>query len=195
MRGKKRFLAITAGVGILATGLLVLVTRGDWMLASILFIVGRVGFASANVFYDALLPHVARAEDQDRVSTRGYAMGYLGGGLLLALNMVMIILAAEGQLGVSPLVPVASPCGGPSSRSPSSARCPSRRRPGSACSPGESVVLVGFSRLAETFKHLKEFRELLKFLIAFLHLQRRHRHDHRRGRHLRARRWASGRSR
>ena len=51
---------------------------------------GRIGFTGANVFYDALLPHVAREEDQDRVSTRGYAMGYLGGGLLLAINVVMI---------------------------------------------------------------------------------------------------------
>ena len=47
-----------------------------------LFLLGRIGFTSANVFYDALLPHVAAEEDQDRVSTRGYAMGYLGGGIL-----------------------------------------------------------------------------------------------------------------
>jgi UMF1 family MFS transporter len=53
MRGKKRFLAIFAGLGILSTGLLILVETGDWMLASILFILGRVGFSGANVFYDA----------------------------------------------------------------------------------------------------------------------------------------------
>ena len=71
MRGKKRFMAVFAGIGILSTGLLVLVETGDWMLASILFILGRVGFSGANVFYDALLPHVAREEDRDKVSTRG----------------------------------------------------------------------------------------------------------------------------
>ena len=92
MRGKKRFLAVFAGMGIVATGLLVLVTTGDWLLASLLFVLGRIGFTAANVFYDALLPHVAREEDRDRVSTRGYAMGYLGGGLLLAVNVVMIQL-------------------------------------------------------------------------------------------------------
>ena len=90
MRGKKRFLAIFAGMGIVGTGLLVLVSTGDWLLASILFVLGRIGFTGANVFYDALLPHVAKEDDQDRVSTRGYAMGYLGGGLLLAINVVMI---------------------------------------------------------------------------------------------------------
>src|SRR5512147_274848 len=54
MRGKKLFLALSAGIGIIGTGLLVLVGTGDWMLASILFIVGRVGWASSLVFYDAL---------------------------------------------------------------------------------------------------------------------------------------------
>ncbi len=92
MRGKKKFLAIFFGLGVVGTGLLVLVDTGDWMLASLLFIFGRVGFAGANVFYDALLPHVAKEEDLDVVSTRGYAMGYLGGGILLAVNIVMIQL-------------------------------------------------------------------------------------------------------
>jgi UMF1 family MFS transporter len=66
-RGKKKLLSLSIGVGVVATGLLVLVGSGDWLLASILFIIGRVGFGAANVFYDALLPHVARQEDQDVV--------------------------------------------------------------------------------------------------------------------------------
>jgi UMF1 family MFS transporter len=90
MRGKKRFLSVFVGMGILGTGLLILVDTGDWLLASILFIVGRLGFTGANVFYDALLPHVAREGDRDRVSTQGYALGYLGGGILLAVNVAMI---------------------------------------------------------------------------------------------------------
>ncbi len=98
MRGKKRFLAIFFGMGVIGTGLLVLVDTGDWLLASILFLVGRVGFTAANVFYDALLPHIAREEDRDSVSTRGYALGYLGGGLLLAINIVMIQVL-PGTLG------------------------------------------------------------------------------------------------
>ncbi|MCC6957149.1 MAG: MFS transporter, partial [Anaerolineales bacterium] len=59
-RGKKKFLGFFAGIGIIATGLLVLVSTGDWILASILAIIGRIGFNGANTFYDALLPHVAR---------------------------------------------------------------------------------------------------------------------------------------
>ena len=60
MRGKKVFLSVFVGIGVVSTGLLVLVTTGDWLLASILFILGRIGFSGANVFYDALLPHVAK---------------------------------------------------------------------------------------------------------------------------------------
>jgi UMF1 family MFS transporter len=92
MRGKKRFLAFFMGIGVIGTGLLVLVSTGDWFLASLLFLLGRIGFTGSIVFYDALLPHIARDEDQDNVSARGYAMGYLGGGLLLAINVVMIFL-------------------------------------------------------------------------------------------------------
>src|SRR5690606_27034913 len=95
MRGKKLFLSIFTGIGIVGAGLLVLVSTGDWLLASLVYILGRVGFAGAIVFYDALLPHVARTEDQDKVSTRGYAWGYIGGGILLAINVVMIQLIPD----------------------------------------------------------------------------------------------------
>ncbi len=100
MRGKKRFLSLFAGIGIVSTALLVLVGTGDWVLASIFGIIGRIGFSGANTFYDALLPHVAKEKDQDAVSARGYAMGYLGGGILLAINIVMIQLL-PGTWGAS----------------------------------------------------------------------------------------------
>ena len=78
VRGKKPFLTVFAALGIVGTGLLILVDTGDWLLASLLFVVARVGFSGANVFYDSLLPHVAMEDEQDRVSTRGYAHGISG---------------------------------------------------------------------------------------------------------------------
>ena len=63
---------------------------GDWLLASVLFILANIGANGSFVFYDALLPHIARDDEIDRVSTAGYALGYLGGGLLLALNLAWI---------------------------------------------------------------------------------------------------------
>jgi UMF1 family MFS transporter len=166
MRGKKRFLAVFAGIGILSTGLLVLVETGDWMLASILFVLGRIGFAGANVFYDALLPHVAREEDQDQVSTRGYAMGYLGGGILLAINAAMIQYipgtwgARLSFLSVAVWWAVFS--------IPIFLRVPEPPSATKKLSHGENVVSASFNRLWETLRDISQYRELFKYLLAFI---------------------------
>ena len=78
------------GLGALATASLYFVQRGDWQLGLALFILVEIGVSGSLVFYDALLPHVAKEGEIDRVSTTGYALGYLGGGLLLALNLAWI---------------------------------------------------------------------------------------------------------
>ena len=88
---KKKFLAGFAALGIASTASLVSVGRGEWFLASFLYILGMVGFSGGNNFYDSLLPHVAGEEEIDRISSYGYAMGYLGGGLLLIVNLAMIM--------------------------------------------------------------------------------------------------------
>jgi UMF1 family MFS transporter len=166
MRGKKKLLSIFVGVGVIGTGFLVLINTGDWLLASIFFIVGRVGFAAANVFYDSLLPHVARPEDQDSVSARGYATGYLGGGLLLAVNVAMIfIIGSETGARLSFLsvaiwwavfsIPILR-------------RVPEPPAAGGDLRPGETVIRVSFARLGETLQNLRQYKELFKYLIAFL---------------------------
>ncbi|NOY56528.1 MAG: MFS transporter [Actinobacteria bacterium] len=166
MRGKKKFLSIFVGMGVVGTGLLVLVTTGDWVLASVFFILGRVGFAGANVFYDALLPHVARPEDQDVVSTRGYAIGYLGGGLLLAVNVVMIFVLGPGIGARLSFVSVAiwwAIFSIPLFRrvpEPPAASAPHER--------GTSIITASLKRLGTTFQHLRKYRHLFRFLIAFL---------------------------
>ena len=166
MRGKKRFLAAFVGLGTVGTGLLVLVDTGDWLLASILFVIGRIGFTAANVFYDALLPHVARKDDQDRVSTRGYAMGYLGGGLLLAINVAMLqqLPGTWGPrlsfLSVAIWWAVFS--------IPIFKRVPEPPAAATALGPGETVISASISRLSETFREIRQYRELFKYLIAFL---------------------------
>ena len=166
MRGKKRFLSIFATLGIIGTGLLVLVDTGDWLLASLLFVVGRIGFTGSVVFSDALLPHVAREGDQDRVSTRGYATGYLGGGILLAINVVMIQLLPGNWgprlsfLSVAIWWAIFS--------IPVLRRVPEPPAATAAPAPGENVVTVSFRRLRETLQDIRRYRELFKYLIAFL---------------------------
>jgi MFS transporter, UMF1 family len=162
-RAKKPFLTVSVLLGSGFTALLVFVGSGDWFMASALFIVARIGFAAGNVFYDALLPHVAKPADVDRVSTLGYAVGYLGGGLLLAVNVAMILVlgsAAGARLSFLSVALWWLVFSIPIFR-----RVP---EPPAAVAVHGHTLSSTFRRLGDTFGHLRRYRELLKFLIAFL---------------------------
>lgn len=87
---KKRMIRFFVAISVLAVGGMFFIERGHWWLALLLFVVSNFGANGSFVFYDALLPHIANEEEMDRVSTAGYALGYIGGGLLLALNLAWI---------------------------------------------------------------------------------------------------------
>lgn len=89
-----RFVIGWSLLGIAATAGLYFVGQGQWVLAALLFTLGTLGFNGGVVFYDALLVDVARPADYDRVSALGYSLGYLGGGLLFAVNVVMVVKPA-----------------------------------------------------------------------------------------------------
>ena len=91
---RKRFLLLAALAGALATALVTMVPAGDWLAALLVYMTAVFFFMLANVFYDSLLLHIDCADDYDRVSSLGYALGYLGGGLLYAI-VVFVILNAE----------------------------------------------------------------------------------------------------
>jgi len=162
---KKRFLIFFASLGVLFSALLYFVTTGDWLMASLFFICGNIAFAGADLFYNSLLPHVARPDDIDRVSTRGYAFGYLGGGLLLAVNLVMIQWMADAALAARlsfvsvavwwavftiPLIRnVKEP--------------PATKTAAEHANP----VVAGFQRVRRTFGELQHYRQLFLFLVAF----------------------------
>jgi len=163
-RGKKKFLAASILVGAIGVSLLVFVGTGDWLIASVAFVIARIGFATGNVFYEALLPHVARDEDLDRVSTMGYAVGYLGGGLLLAINIAMIFTLGD-SLGTR-LSFISVAIWWIVFSIPLLRRVP---EPPAAVATGSGGLLtVTFRRLGDTFSHLRNYRELLKFLISYL---------------------------
>jgi len=88
---RKRFLLYFAMMGVVMTGGLYLVASGAWLMALALYVMAVIGFSGGNIFYDALLPDVAAEWNLDRVSSFGYALGYLGGGVLFALNVVMTL--------------------------------------------------------------------------------------------------------
>lgn len=89
---KKKFLIFFAYLGALMTAGLFLVQQGDWAMAIFVYIMGIIGFSGANIFYDSLLPSVTHKDNIDRVSGLGFGMGYLGGGLLFALNVAMTLM-------------------------------------------------------------------------------------------------------
>lgn len=166
---RKTMMQIFATIGAIATILMFFITGGLWWLGGVLFVVANLAFGAAMVFYNAYLPNIASEGERDRVSSYGWAMGYLGGGILLALNLafftfsedlgvpeelaVRINLASAGiwWLGFSFLTW-------------------SRLRPRHAARQlpaGENYASIGFKQLRKTFSEVKHFPETLKFLLAY----------------------------
>jgi len=91
---KKKFLFFFAFLGIVMSGALWEVARGDWILAALFYVTGTIGFSGGNTFYDALLPGVASKKTVDFTSSLGFALGYIGGGLLFCMNVLMYLKPA-----------------------------------------------------------------------------------------------------
>ena len=178
---KKKLLGVFMALGLLSVAAMYFIHTGDWLLASVLFILANIGANGSFVFYDALLPHIASDDEMDRVSTAGYALGYLGGGLLLALNLAWIQKPAWFGL----------PSG--ANLSEAQATLPARlafvsvavwwllfsiplfRRvpePKAVVEPQElerqSPIRASLARLAETARELRRYRQGFLMLLAFL---------------------------
>ncbi len=88
---KKKFLLFFAMMGIVMTGALYMVAEGDWIFALLLYVIAMIGFSGGNIFYDSLLVNISGPRKVDFVSALGFAMGYLGGGILFSLNVAMTL--------------------------------------------------------------------------------------------------------
>jgi UMF1 family MFS transporter len=169
---KKIFLGAFVGVGAAATCSMWWIGEGDWVLALGLFGLGNIAVAGSIVFYESLLPFIATPGELDRVSTAGYAMGYVGGGLLLAVNILMIqqpawfglpnagvatrlSLVTVGVWWVLFSIPLFR-------RVPE----PLITRPGRATSAAGAVG-EAFTQLSETFRELRRYRQAMLMLLAF----------------------------
>ena len=170
---KKRFLALFLIVGVAATAGLVTVGAGDWLLSASLFVLANIGIVGSVVFYDSLLPHIASHEEVDRVSSAGFALGYLGGGLVLAAGS--ILLAAPDRFGFDDRVGAMKASfllvaawwllfSLPLFRW---VREPARR-----LEPDETVaqaaLTVAWTRLRETFGELRRYRQAFLLLVAVM---------------------------
>jgi len=166
---RKQMMRLFATIGAAATILMFLLTGGLWWLGGMLFIIANLAFGAAIVFYNAYLPDIASEEERDRVSSYGWAMGYLGGGILLALNLafylfsdkigvpselaIRINLASAGiwWLGFSFIT-----------WERLRARHASRSLPAR-----ETHASIGFKQLRKTLSEVTHFPETLKFLLAY----------------------------
>jgi UMF1 family MFS transporter len=168
--GKKRYVSFFAGMGILASGLFVVLGDDTYLLASVLFILGNIGFAGANIFYESMLPHIAKKDDIDQISTRGYAMGYVGGGILLVINVLWFMkpnwffMPGTGFALRAAFFSVAvwwAIFSIPFLRNvpePPVVRTWHEQA---------NAIRAGFRRLAHTFGQLRQYKQLLLFLVAF----------------------------
>lgn len=173
MGAKKKFLAAFMALGVVATAGLTFVGPGQWILASLLFVLGNVGFTGSIVFYASLLPHIASDAELDRVAAGGWAVGYVGGGLLLVINTAMLIrpdlfgLADQAAASRASFASVAvwwALFSIPLFRHVAE---PPRRIELGAEALREGPLVVGFRRLRETFGEIRQYRQLVLFLAAF----------------------------
>ncbi|MBI5460666.1 MAG: MFS transporter [Gammaproteobacteria bacterium] len=91
MDTRKGFLLLFSALGVVMTGSLYFVAAGDWQIAALCYVLAVLGFSGGNLFYDSLLIFVARPTQLDRISALGFALGYLGGGVLFAVNVLMVL--------------------------------------------------------------------------------------------------------
>jgi len=178
---KKRFLAAFMLLGLAAIACMFFIHTGDVTLASVLFVLALIGATGSFVFYEALLPHIASRDEVDRVSTAGYALGYVGGGVLLALNLAWIqrpgwfgLPSGTGLSEAAATLPVrlaflSVALSWLVFSIPLFRRVPEPpRRLETDERQGENPVKAAFIRLLETLRELRSFRQASIFLLAFL---------------------------
>jgi UMF1 family MFS transporter len=166
---KKRFLSLFTFLGVAMTCGLYLVSEGQWPLAILVYVAASVGFSGGNIFYDSLLPGVVPEERLDRVSSLGYALGYLGGGLLFALNVWMTLKPQIfGFSGAAEAVRFSFLTTGIWWAVFSVPVFLFVREPAvHGKSAGTDAVRAGFRQLRETFREVRHLRTIFLFLAAY----------------------------
>jgi UMF1 family MFS transporter len=167
---KKKMMALFCYIAVAATCLMYFVAGQLYWLGGILFVVANLGFGAAVVFYNGFLNEITTEDQRDKVSSRGFAYGYLGGGLLLALNFLLVKSAP--RLGMDPFLAVRLSFLSAGlwwgffsliSFATLKTRAAEKSLP-----QGKSYLTVGFSELGRTFREFARLRHTLKYLIGYL---------------------------
>jgi len=167
---KKKMMALFCYIAVAATCLMYFVDGRLYWLGGLLFIVANLGFGAAVVFYNGFLNEITTEDQRDKVSSRGFAYGYLGGGLLLALNFLLVKSAP--RLGMDPFMAVRLSflsagiwwgSFGLITFATLKTRAAEKSLPA-----GKTYLTIGFSELGRTFRELSRLRHTLKYLIGYL---------------------------
>ncbi|MFV9503619.1 MAG: MFS transporter [Oscillochloridaceae bacterium umkhey_bin13] len=167
---KKLLLGIFAYIGAFATMGMYFLQGDNYLLGGVLFLIANLTFGASIVFYNAFLPEIASPDQRDKVSSQGWAMGYLGGGLLLLLNLILFNSAEALGIPESTAVRISLTSAGMwwaifTIIPMLTLRVRRALRP---LPPGERYITVGFKQLAETFRELRNYPQTLLFLAAYL---------------------------
>lgn len=168
---KKRLFGLFAYIGAVATMGMYFLEGDRYLLGGVLFLIANLSFGASIVFYNAYLPDIAAPDDRDKVSSQGWALGYLGGGILLTVNLLFVQFLAESWgIATGHAVRISLASAGiwwaiftviPLSRL-------RRRRPIKSLPDGTTYLSIGFQQLGHTLRHLPSYPHTLLFLIAYL---------------------------
>jgi len=168
---KKQLMGIFAYIGAFATVAMYFLQGERYLLGGGLLVIANLSFGASIVFYNAFLTDIAPSEDRDRVSSQGWALGYLGGGILLAINLVFVqFLAEPWGISTGDAVRISLASAGlwwalftviPLTRIRQ--RAPVKRLPS-----GTSYLAIGFTQLRHTLRQLPRYPQTLLFLVAYL---------------------------
>jgi UMF1 family MFS transporter len=163
-------MAVFCYTAVIANALLFFISGNLYLLGGLLFIIANVCFGASIVFYNSFLPEIATEDQSDKVSSRGYAYGYFGGGLLLALNLILV-LGAESfgiSAGMAVRLSFLSAALWWGGFAIITFRRLKTREAAKALPPGQNYLTAGFVELGSTFKELRRLPYSLKFLIVYL---------------------------
>lgn len=167
---KKRLMGLFAYIGAFAAMGLFFLNGANYLLGGTLFVIANLSFGASIVCYNAFLPEIATPNERDKVSSTGWAMGYLGGGILLALNLVFFSMREQFGISGADAVRISLASAGvwwalftllPLSRLQN--RQPQRKLP-----PGEHYLTTGFRQLGHTLRNLPRYPQTMLFLVAYL---------------------------
>lgn len=167
---KKRLMALFCYIGVIANCLLFFLTGDFYLVGGVLFILANIGFGAALVFYNAFLPEITTEDQADKVSSRGFAYGYLGGAILLGLNL-LLVLRAE-QLGISTglavrlsLLSAGVWWGGFALITFALLKSRPTKK---SLPPGKGYAAAGFSEIIDTVKELRRLPLTARYLLGYL---------------------------